>query len=468
MTTIDAPDAPFRLTAPIERITKLDDGTLLVHCLVTDETPDSQGEIVDYDAAKAAAPAMMKWATLGEMHDEERMDAGTVLRLHFDDVARRIEADLHVVDPVAVRKVLSRTYKAVSVGGVKLATSPVSIAGRVFRKITRLVWDELSLVNRGANPNALIAKQYVLAKRAQETDMPDMDAGTTSPLGEPTPATDESRSDRQVAIDAARELLAKAEAAPEAPFPGAKAPFGAKKVKKAKAEKHATVVIEAPEGEPDGDEADETAPKEAKKKLTKAQRLAKKVKALRKANRRLAKAKKKMAKRATPRSMLSALAKAGARNSKSDAKLIDQGHDVFLKLGYAKCMTKAEAPVSDAATIAAEAPMAKADTDPVGIMREALTGTVPVEKLDAIIGRLAAIDERSKAQDETLAKIAKSPSGGGPATPFAAIMRGQSSEDAMSKGDVLAKAAELIDDPRLREQVGDRAAFEQIRQARSG
>lgn len=560
---LEAPDAPFRLLLPIEHITKLDDGTLLVHTVATDESPDSQGEIVDYDAAKAAAPALMEWATLGEMHDPGRMDAGTILKLHFDDAARRIEADLHVVDPVAVRKVLNRVYKAVSIGGVKLQTIPVQIAGRVFRKITRLLWEEISLVNRGANPNALIAKQFLLAKRdvpgderdamdasdfagrdrsypihrpkdvaaaaasigragpdnyspdelrsritaiarrkgpafvaqlpkswrepirkARTTTMPDtIDAGTTSPLGEPTDG-DEPRTPQQAAIDATLTALAKA----EPPFPGAKEPFGAKKAAKkaAKAKKHATVVVAAPEthGEPDGDEADDgdgdeagkvakaspaaAEPAPARKRLTKAQRLAKRVRALRKANRRLAKARRRLAKRATPRVMLRTLAKAGARNSKADQKLIEQGHDVFLKLGYSKCMAKADGLAASEPTGSSESPIAKAGAPEAipATMREALAGILPTATLDAMEARLAALDERSRAQGEQLAKIAKSPTAGGPATPYAAVFRGAAADG--DPASVLEKAAAVIDDPRLKEQVGSAAAAEMIRQARKG
>ena len=201
---LDAPDAPFRLTAPIEHITKLDDGTLLVHCVVTSETPDSQGEIVDYDAFKRAAPGLMKWASVQEMHDPSTA-AGTIMRLYFDDEQRRVEADLHVVDPVAVKKVLSRTYKAVSIGGEGHTVPVAGSAGQRLRRIVRMIVNELSLVNRPANPDALIAKQFILAKRAQESDMTDaMDAGMTSPLGD-------ERTPEQLAIDATREALAKAE-----------------------------------------------------------------------------------------------------------------------------------------------------------------------------------------------------------------------------------------------------------------
>lgn len=176
MNVIDAPDAPFRLTAPVEHITTLDDGTLLLHVTVTSESPDDQGEIVDYDAFKEAAPELMKWATLGEVHDDGRMDAGTILRLYLDDDARRAEADVHVVDPVAIKKVLTRVYKMVSLGGQRLQTRLEQRGGRTLRRITKLRAGELSLVPRGSNPDSMIRKQWVLAKASA---LPDPDDGRT-------------------------------------------------------------------------------------------------------------------------------------------------------------------------------------------------------------------------------------------------------------------------------------------------
>jgi hypothetical protein len=203
VSTLEAADAPFRLSAPIEHITRLDDGTVLAHVVVTSERPDSQGEVVDYDAFKEAAPDLMKWAVLGEMHDPERNDAGTILRLYLDDENRRAEADVHVVDPTAVKKVLNRVYKMVSLGGTKLMTRIESSGGRPLRRIVKLRAEELSLVPIGANADAMIRKQFVLAKMG---DAPMEEPET------PTPLT-LSESDRQALIDTVRETLAKAESA---------------------------------------------------------------------------------------------------------------------------------------------------------------------------------------------------------------------------------------------------------------
>ena len=222
MTTLEDPDAPFRLSTPIEHITKLDDGTLIAHVVATSETPDGQGDpsgrgrwagdIIDYDAMKAAAPGLMKWAILGEMHDPDRVDAGTILKLHFDDAARRVEADIHVVDPIAIRKVLARVYKMVSIGGIIQRYQLQEIAGRMYRRVTKMLVDELSLVPKGANPDAMISKQFILAKRDATMNA---DAGIASPLDLPaeevaslaTPPAEEGRTAAQVTIDEVRAAL---------------------------------------------------------------------------------------------------------------------------------------------------------------------------------------------------------------------------------------------------------------------
>lgn len=617
--TLAAPDAPFHLTAPIEHITKLDDGTVLAHVVVTSESPDSQGEVVDYDAFKEAAPDLMKWAVLNEMHDPARDDAGTILKLYFDDEARRVEADIHVVDPVAVRKVVARVYKMVSIGGVKLATATVSAGGRSYRKITRLIVQHLALVPRGSNPDAVINKQFVLAKRAEEIPMPDDD-----------------RSPEQVAIDTTRDELAKAEAAdpdvgggrvrssipkddfvfpedapdggfpvttagdvsdavsswgryrgphtfaefkarltsiatrlgfasalpsawkkeqkkmakkaaqaaqaaaetivkadappepaegdaPKPAFPGAKPPFTGKKAarkasKVAKAEKVAAfakgnktikdlaeayeavmcaIQEEADEGdqdgvkalqaiadsihecmsaeaaEPDGGDDQGGAQEEfdpelaltyakgqrrlAKQAAGLRRRLAKSRRSngqLRKAATKLRKERRELRKAAV---LTSVLTKAGSRNSRSDLAKIDAIHEATVDLGTT---AHRAAPVADAV---ADTPLAKAENW-VTIMHEALKDLIPAKQLDVIEARVTAIDEKSAAQGEQLAKIAKRPTGGGPASSYAPVFRGG---EVIDKASALAKAAEVIDDPRLKTQVGGAAALEKIMALRS-
>ena len=171
----DPPDNPgVAMLSPISRITELADGTLVLHDItVTSETPDSHGERINYDSFKAVAPEFMKWATVGAMHDPERWDTGTVLNLRTDDEARSAKADLHVVDPDAISKVKNRVYKAVSIHGQWKDRRWITVAGQKVRELILDFVDEISLVPRGANPDATFAKRFVVAKRAEVPDVDD-------------------------------------------------------------------------------------------------------------------------------------------------------------------------------------------------------------------------------------------------------------------------------------------------------
>jgi hypothetical protein len=90
-------------------------------------------------------------------------------------------------------------------------------------------------------------------------------------------------------------------------------------------------------------------------------------------------------------------------------------------------------------------------------MRKALEGVIPTDKLEAIEARLTT-------QGEQIAKALKGSAGGGPAAAYAPIMRGGEPTD---NGSLLAKAAGVIDDPRLRTDVSNAAGLELIRQQRA-
>src|SRR5262249_1221904 len=93
--------------------------------------------------------------------------AGTTLEAEVgDDGATRIVA--HVVDPVAVAKVRNQVYRGFSIGGrvtQREAGNP--------KVITRLVLNEISLVDRPANPEAIFERW----KAATGTSMPCSGAG---------------------------------------------------------------------------------------------------------------------------------------------------------------------------------------------------------------------------------------------------------------------------------------------------
>jgi hypothetical protein len=137
----------MRLYGAIQKVEPQDDGTVRVYGIATSEAVDEQGEIVRADAIRAAIPDYMRFPALREMH--QLSAAGTTLEAEVcEDGTTRIVA--HVVDPVAVAKVRNQVYRGFSIGGrvtQREAGSPNTITG--------LVLNEISLVDRPANPEAI-------------------------------------------------------------------------------------------------------------------------------------------------------------------------------------------------------------------------------------------------------------------------------------------------------------------------
>src|SRR5437764_444530 len=137
----------MRVYGAIQKVEPQDDGTVRVYGIATSEALDEQGEIVRADAIRAAIPDYMRFPALREMH--QLSAAGTTLEAEVgEDGTTRIVA--HVVDPIAVAKVKNQVYRGFSIGGRvtrREAGNPKAITG--------LVLNEISLVDRPANPEAI-------------------------------------------------------------------------------------------------------------------------------------------------------------------------------------------------------------------------------------------------------------------------------------------------------------------------
>ena len=132
----------------ITKVEALDDGTIRVTGIASTGAIDDADERVLPEAMKAALPAYMRFGALREMHGLSA--AGATLSAEVtEDGATRIET--HVVDPVAVKKVRLGVYKGFSIGGKVLERDPGD-----RRVITRLRLNEISLVDRPCNPEAVI------------------------------------------------------------------------------------------------------------------------------------------------------------------------------------------------------------------------------------------------------------------------------------------------------------------------
>src|SRR5882724_3305491 len=137
----------MRLYGAIQKVEPQNDGTVRVHGIATSEAVDDQGETVRADAIRAAIPEYMRFPALREMH--QLSAAGTTLEAEVcEDGTTRIVA--HVVDPIAVAKVENQVYRGFSIGGrvtQRESGNP--------KAITSLVLNEISLVDRPANPEAI-------------------------------------------------------------------------------------------------------------------------------------------------------------------------------------------------------------------------------------------------------------------------------------------------------------------------
>lgn len=127
---------------------KVDREQRLVYGYASTEARDSQGEIVTRAAIEAALPAYMEYANIREMHQLSAV--GVVKSAGLDDKGLLLEAK--VVDDAAWEKVREGVYKGLSIGGRVTKRDALNKA-----IITGVDLTEISLVDRPANPEALIA-----------------------------------------------------------------------------------------------------------------------------------------------------------------------------------------------------------------------------------------------------------------------------------------------------------------------
>ena len=136
------------LYGELTKIEPQDDGSIKVYGAASTGGRDSSGEVVAPDAMRKALPDYMAFGAIREMHQAKA--AGAALYAEVDDKgATRICA--HVVDPLAVRKVKAGVYKGLSIGGKVLARDAADPS-----LITAIRLDEISLVDRPCNPEAVI------------------------------------------------------------------------------------------------------------------------------------------------------------------------------------------------------------------------------------------------------------------------------------------------------------------------
>ena len=141
-------EPPMILYGELTKVEALADGSIRVHGVASTGARDTAGEIVSPDAMRRALPDYLAFGAIREMHQPRA--AGAALSAEVDAAgATRVAA--HIVDPVAVSKVRAGVYKGLSIGGKVLGRDPTDAS-----VITALRLDEISLVDRPCNPEAVI------------------------------------------------------------------------------------------------------------------------------------------------------------------------------------------------------------------------------------------------------------------------------------------------------------------------
>lgn len=144
--------------ASIVKYDKNDDGTLMVFGKATDDTLDLDSQICDPSWLDTAMPAWFKsGGNIREMHGPSA--AGVAKE--YESKADGHYIGVHVVDPIAVKKVEARVYQGFSIGikSPRVVRDTKASNGRIIDG--SIV--EISLVDRPANPSA----KLILAKSVE-------------------------------------------------------------------------------------------------------------------------------------------------------------------------------------------------------------------------------------------------------------------------------------------------------------
>jgi hypothetical protein len=180
----------LRFNIPVTKVQKLEDGRLLVAGVMTSETLDSQGDILDYDGGGdgGSKEAITFWeGNLREAHKATE-PCGRRITVLPNDKERNIYVETFVSKgaPNTQEKVLDKTLGYFSVGGDPPEKFKIEKRdGKDVRRITKWKMRELSLVDIGANRDAAI--QLVKADGTMTDQVADEAVAVAPPPADPPP-----------------------------------------------------------------------------------------------------------------------------------------------------------------------------------------------------------------------------------------------------------------------------------------
>lgn len=149
----------LRMTFPITKAEELEDGRMLVRGIATSDAIDKQGERLLFPGSVAA---FTKWLETGpavrEQHDPlKAVGAGLSFTPIEADGAIAVEVFVSAAEKGTQTKLKEKVLRAFSIGGRPLESNLVKKDGKVIKEIPAWEMEELSLVDRPANPDCVIA-----------------------------------------------------------------------------------------------------------------------------------------------------------------------------------------------------------------------------------------------------------------------------------------------------------------------
>lgn len=152
------------------QFSKRDDDEHIVEGWASSEALDSQGEVIKIEAIEKALPDYMKFANIREMHQLSAV--GKTIAASIDKTKKALYIVVKVVDDMAWKKVKEGVYNGFSIGG--------RILKQIGNTIEDLSLNEISLVDRPANPQALFSLVKIAdGKIAKEEDMAEEHIGNS-------------------------------------------------------------------------------------------------------------------------------------------------------------------------------------------------------------------------------------------------------------------------------------------------
>jgi hypothetical protein len=145
--------------------TKRDDDQHLVSGFASSEVVDSQGEVVKADALARALPEYMKWGNIREMHQWSAVGKAVQAMVNPDN---KMFLVAKVVDKSAWEKCKEGVYNGFSIGG--------RVVKKIGNVIEELVLNEISLVDRPANPEAIFTMVKIDHDKVMDMQVDNEDA----------------------------------------------------------------------------------------------------------------------------------------------------------------------------------------------------------------------------------------------------------------------------------------------------